>query len=221
MTIYYFALFKIYPTISLYLSSIKTGRLHIVSESEDILINKCIEWDGAAQNRLYNLYASKMFAVCFRYSRNKEEAEDILQEGFIKVFDNLNKFRKEGSLEGWIRRIMYHTAIQKYRQRKIDNQTIRMEEVHVNSINYSTNDVLSQIGVKELMQVIQKLPPRYQMVFNLYVFEGLKHREIAEELGITEGTSKSNLSDARVILQREINKTLVRTDQGIVRDGRK
>jgi len=149
-----------------------------------------------------------MFAVCFRYARNREEAEDILHEGFMKVFENINKFRKEGSLEGWIRKIMYNTAILKFRQRKAVENTVSIESAQVNLSQHSTNDILSQIGTKELIKMIQNLPPRYQMVFNLYVFEGLKHREIAEQLGVTEGTSKSNLSDARAILQREINKTL-------------
>ena len=159
-----------------------------------------------------------MFAVCLRYAQNREEAEDILHEGFMKVFENIDKFRKEGSLEGWIRKIIYNTAIQKYRQRKLDNQTIRMEDYHTNNINHSSNDILSQIGVKELLLMIQKLPPKYKMVFNLYVFEGLKHREIADKLGVTEGTSKSNLSDARTILQREINKTLKHTAQATRED---
>jgi RNA polymerase sigma factor (sigma-70 family) len=179
-----------------------------VDEKEDILIRKCIDWDRTAQNKLYDLYSSKMFAVCLRYARNREEAEDILHEGFMKVFDNIGKFRKEGSLEGWIRKIMYNTAIHKFRQRKEVENTISIDNSNLNLANYSSNETLSQIGTKELIAMIQKLPPRYRMVFNLYVFEGLKHREIAEQLGVTEGTSKSNLSDARAILQREINKTL-------------
>ncbi len=173
-----------------------------------MLITRCIEWDSNAQNRLYQLYSSKMFAVCFRYSRNREEAEDILHEGFMKVFENIDKFRKEGSLEGWIRKIMYNTAIHKFRQRKQVENTVSIDSNHINLTEHSSNDVLSQLGTKELIAMIQNLPPRYQLVFNLYVFEGLKHREIAEKLGITEGTSKSNLSDARTILQREINKSM-------------
>jgi RNA polymerase sigma-70 factor (ECF subfamily) len=179
-----------------------------VNEREDILIKKCIEWDASAQNRLYELYASKMFGLCLRYARNREEAEDILHEGFMKVFENINKFRSEGSLEGWIRKIMYHTAIQKFRQRKEVENTVSIDSSTLNLAAHSSNDILSRIGVKELIGLIQNLPPRYRMVFNLYVFEGLKHREISEKLGITEGTSKSNLSDARTILQREINKSL-------------
>ncbi len=180
-----------------------------MDEKEDILIKECIEWDRSAQNRLYDLFASKMFAVCLRYAKNREEAEDILHEGFMKVFENIDKFRKEGSLEGWIRKIMYNTAIHKFRQRKEVDNTISIDNNHINLTSYSSDETLSNIGTKELISLIQKLPPRYRMVFNLYVFEGLKHREIAEQLGVTEGTSKSNLSDARTILQREINKTLV------------
>lgn len=178
-----------------------------MQENEDILIKKCIEWDRSAQNTLYDLYSSKMFAVCYRYAKNREEAEDILHEGFMKVFENIDKFRKEGSLEGWIRKIMYNTAIHKFRQRKPVENTLSIDSNHLNLSSHSANDTFSNIGTKELISLIQKLPPRYQMVFNLYVFEGLKHREIAEKLGVTEGTSKSNLSDARTILQREINKT--------------
>lgn len=152
-----------------------------------------------------------MFAVCCRYARNREEAEDILQEGFMKVFENIEKFRQEGSLEGWIRKIMYHTAIYKFRQRKLVENTVSFDSNNVNLSNHSNNDTFSQIATKELLKMIQNLPPRYQMVFNLYVFEGLKHREIAEKLGVTEGTSKSNLSDARAILQKEINKTHLHT----------
>jgi RNA polymerase sigma factor (sigma-70 family) len=179
-----------------------------VLESEDILIDKCIKWEQSAQNRLYELYASKMFAVCFRYAKSREEAEDILHEGFMKVFENIGKFRKEGSLEGWIRRIMYHTAIQKFRQRKDVDNAISIDNNNLNLAHHSSEDILSNIQAKELLKLIQELPPRYQMVFNLYVFEGLKHREIAEQLGVTEGTSKSNLSDARTILQKKIQKTL-------------
>jgi len=156
---------------------------------------------------LYKQFASKMFSVCFRYARNREEAEDILQEGFMKVFEKLHTFKKEGSLEGWIRRIMVNTAIQKYRENKPSEGVImNLESYPENVSNPSAEDAISRMEAKELIQMIQKLTPAYQMVFNLYVFEGLKHREIAERLGISEGTSKSNLADARTILKREINK---------------
>jgi RNA polymerase sigma factor (sigma-70 family) len=149
-----------------------------------------------------------MFAVCFRYAKSREEAEDILQEGFVKVFENIGKFRKEGSLEGWIRRIMYHTAIQKFREKKEVDNAISLDSTNLNLTQQSSEDILGNIQVKELLKLIQELPNRYRLVFNLYVFEGLKHREIAEQLGITEGTSKSNLSDARAILQKKIQNSL-------------
>jgi RNA polymerase sigma factor (sigma-70 family) len=179
-----------------------------VQESENILIEECIKWDPSAQGRLYKLYSSKMFAVCFRYAKSREEAEDILQEGFVKVFENIGKFRKEGSLEGWIRRIMYHTAIQKFREKKEVDNAISLDSTNLNLTQQSSEDILGNIQVKELLKLIQELPNRYRLVFNLYVFEGLKHREIAEQLGITEGTSKSNLSDARAILQKKIQNSL-------------
>ena len=179
----------------------------IVEDNEDELIKKCVEWDQRAQNMLYKRFAAKMFSVCFRYSRNREEAEDILQEGFMKVFEKIHTFKSEGSLEGWIRRIMVNTAIQKYREKKSSAGLIVSIETYPENMNLtSSDDAISKMGANELIQMIQKLTPAYQMVFNLYVFEGLKHREIAERLGISEGTSKSNLADARTMLKKEINK---------------
>ena len=176
--------------------------------AENALIKKCIEWDRNAQNTLYKMFASKMFAVCMRYSSNREEAEDTLQEAFMKVFENISKFKGTGSLEGWIRRIMVNEALQKFRSSKQEKLSVSINENHELPIMYSDNEILSRIGAKELMAMIQNLSPSYRMVFNLYVFEGYKHKEIAEQLGISEGTSKSNLSDARTILQRAINQSL-------------
>jgi RNA polymerase sigma factor (sigma-70 family) len=174
-------------------------------ENLDVLIDACVAGDRIGQNRLYKQFATQMLGVCFRYSRSRQEAEDTLLEGFMKVFENLRQFRKEGSLEGWIRRIMVNTALEKYRKNQKERNVIPIDEVR--EIAGNREEVLSEIGVKELNRMIQKLPPCCQMVFNLYVFEGLKHREIAAELGISEGTSKSNLFDARAILQREVLKS--------------
>ncbi|HXB41542.1 MAG TPA: RNA polymerase sigma factor [Bacteroidia bacterium] len=167
------------------------------------LIKKCIEGDRRAENELYTLFSAKMYAICYRYSKNKEEAKDILHEGFLKVFENLKNFKNEGALEGWIRRIMVNTAIYKYRQRSKLYPIISIDNIRV--LHHSDEDIISRINAKELICMIQKLPPAYQMVFNLYVFEGYKHKEIAEELGISEGTSKSNFFEARAILQQAIN----------------
>ena len=139
-------------------------------ESEQILIRKCVEWDIHAQNRLYDLYCAKMFAVCFKYSRSREDAEDTFHEGFMKVFENLKHFKSEGSLEGWIRRIMVNTAIEKYRKNSRLFVVVNIDDNEEFLNHYSTNDILSQMEADDLMRLIQNLPPAYKMVFNLYVF---------------------------------------------------
>ncbi len=172
----------------------------------DTLIKGCLEKDRQAQNGLYKLFSGKMLNLCFRYSRSREEAEDTLVEGFMKVFENMHQFKKKGSLEGWIRRIMVNTAIEKYRRANKLYRTVQLNEVR--EVDFSAESILNEIHVKDLISLIQKLPSGYQIVFNLYVFEGLKHKEIAEKLGISEGTSKSNLFDARAILQKGIANSL-------------
>ena len=181
------------------------SRANIVADNEETLINQCIGWDKRAQSMLYRQHSAKMFSVCLRYARNREEAEDVLQEGFMKVFEKIHTFKHQGSLEGWIRRIMVNTAIQKYREGKAASGLVVNVEYYPDH-DMSSGNALDAIGAKELLALIQRLTPAYQMVFNLYVFEGLKHREIAEQLGISEGTSKSNLADARTILKKELQK---------------
>lgn len=166
------------------------------------LIRSCLDEDRHAQKRLYELYAPKMFGVCLRYARNREEAEDIMQEGFLQVFKSLQNFKFSGSFEGWIRKIMVYSAIAKYRGKSKLHSVLTIENENI--IAYENEDILSRLGKKELLQMVQDLPPAYRMVFNLYVFEGLKHREIAQQLDISEGTSKSNLHDAKLILQRAV-----------------
>ena len=177
----------------------------MTEEREDNLIRRCIEWDRQAQNALYKKYCAKMFTVCFQYSKSREEAEDTFHEGFMKVFENLKHFANAGSLEGWIRRIMVNTAIEKYRKNSRLFLVVNIDDNKEFLNHYSTDDILSQIEADDLMRLIQNLPPVYKMVFNLFVFEGLKHKEIAAQLGITEGTSKSNLYEAKAILQKQIN----------------
>ncbi len=172
--------------------------------TETGLIDGCIKDDRGCQNMLYKLFAPKMMTVCFRYSRNREDAEDTLTEGFMKVFENISKFRKEGSFEGWIRTIMVNTAIAKFKNSHQLSLVINLDDNHTNLA--SGDDIISNMTAKELMELIQQLPPAYQMVFNLYSFEGMKHKEIAEQLGISEGTSKSNLSDARNFLKRKLER---------------
>ena len=178
----------------------------VLLEKETELIQSCIEGNRHSQSQLYKLFAPKMFAVCLRYSKNREEAEEILQEGFVQVFKSLKTFRHEGSFEGWIRRIMIHCSIKHFRSKAKIHAVINIDSVYLNQIG--NEDIIAGLGKKELLKMVQALPPMYRLVFNLYVFEGLKHREIAEQLGISEGTSKSNLFDAKAILQRAVTNSL-------------
>lgn len=158
------------------------------------LIKKCLLEDRVAQLAFYKQFAGKMFAICLRYSKNREDAEDILQEGFIKVYNNLKNFKAEGSLEGWVKRIMINTALLHYRKNlKYEKNT----ELEAAEWETQSSDVISLLSVKELMKHIQQLPDGYRMVFNLYALEGYQHKEIGDMLGINEGTSKSQLARAR------------------------
>lgn len=165
------------------------------------IIKKCSSGDVRAQAKLYELFAPKMFGVCLRYSKDNTEAEDNLQEGFVKVLTYISKFRHEGSFEGWMRRIMVNVSIAKYRKQHL---MYPVENVEVyETANYS-NEILDKISAQELIELIQKLSPRYRMVFNLYVLEGMNHKEVSKEMNISVGTSKSNLARARDILQRKV-----------------
>ncbi len=167
----------------------------------DDYIRKCIKGDQRAQTELYKRYASKMFGVCLRYSRDSSEAEDNLQEGFIRVFTKISQYGFKGSFEGWMRRIMVNTALEKFRKK---NQLFPVEDMVIYEKISLTDDTISAISADDLLKMIQKLPPRYRMVFNLYVIEGYSHQEIADMMNISEGTSKSNLSRARIILQKRV-----------------
>jgi RNA polymerase sigma factor (sigma-70 family) len=177
------------------------------------LIQLCIKGERNSQRQFYELLAPKMFTVCLRYSCNREEAEDTLQEGFMKVFENLQQFRFTGSFEGWVRKIMVNCALQKFRNKPQMHAIINIDDSKAEFTN--TENISAQLGSKELLKLIQLLTPAYRMVFNLYVFEGMKHREIATLLGISEGTSKSNLSDARRILQKAVTTSSLIAKQNI------
>lgn len=170
--------------------------------TEHLLIKGCIAGDRACQAKLYDLYAPQMLGVCMRYSKNREEAEEGLSEGFLRVFTYIKKFRGEGSFEGWIRRIMVNCALSRYRKKSQLQPVIRLDISGYDSAG--DIDIASNMDAKELISLVQSLPAGYRMVFNLHVFEGYKHREIAEALGISEGTSKSNLADARTWLQKAL-----------------
>jgi len=154
---------------------------------------------------LYRRFSPRMYAVCLRYAGNPEEAEDILQEGFIKIFKKLGSFRSEGSFEGWIRRIFVNTAIEHFRRKRYLQPVTEKEE---NSVEGSYLSVLDNLAERDIMKLIQQLSPGYRTVFNMYVVEGYTHKEIGDMLGISEGTSKSQLSRAKVILQQMVKKYL-------------
>ncbi|MDQ2719565.1 MAG: RNA polymerase sigma factor [Bacteroidota bacterium] len=170
------------------------------------LIEGCLRGDRHSQSLLYNLLSKKMFVICLRYCKNPEEAEEILQEGFMKVFEFIHQYKSTGSFEGWMRKIMVNCALQKYRSKSQLHALVQIDNTTLDHIG--NENIISQINTKELLSMVQQLPPAYRMVFNLYVFEGMKHREIAKHLNIAEGTSKSNLSDARSILRKAINISL-------------
>jgi RNA polymerase sigma-70 factor (ECF subfamily) len=141
-----------------------------------------------------------------RYAKNREEAEEIMQEGFVQVFKSLHNFKYAGSFEGWIRKIMVYCSIQHYRAKSKMYPVVNIDSTQTEYI--CKEDIIARIQKKELLEMVQALPPAYRMVFNLYVFEGMKHREIAGQLGISEGTSKSNFFDAKKILQTSVNNSL-------------
>jgi RNA polymerase sigma factor (sigma-70 family) len=165
---------------------------------EERLIEGCIAGKRDMQRLLYDLYSKKMMVVCLRYAPTTFEAEDIMQDAFIKVFNHIQNFKKDCPLEFWIRRIMVNTALKHLRSKQLLTVSHEAEEV----ANISSGDMnLSGYTMDELLGMIQSLAPRYRMVFNLYAIEGYNHKEIGEMLGISEGTSKSQYSRARAILQ--------------------
>lgn len=176
---------------------------HHLPEDLQPLIAGCMQGNRCAQAQLYNLFCRKMMGVCMWYAKNKEEAEEILQDGFVRVFTYLGTYTGEGSLEGWIRKIMVNAALLKFRNKKNNLRITTEYNAHVHDVSESAS-FFSNYDEKELLKLVQSLSPVYRMVFSLHVLEGYKHKEIAKQLGISEGTSKSNLADARIILQRKV-----------------
>ncbi len=166
------------------------------------LIHKCQDEDSIAQKQLYKKYAPWLFGICLQYCKNQTDAEDNLQEGFIKIFKHIKKFRFDGSFEGWMRRIMVNTIIESFRKKK----ALRFEESvdDFPEVIEDQSDHHTSFNTKILLNTIEQLPPQYKLVFNLYALEGLSHQEISEILDISVGTSKSNLSRARKILKEKL-----------------
>lgn len=152
---------------------------------------------------LYEQFSGQMFGVCLRYSGSAEDAQDVLHEGFLKIFEKIKQYKFKGSFEGWVRKIMVNTALEKFRNQY---KVISIQDNAYEFNSRSSEDLTDNMTAKELMALIQDLSPQYRTVFNLYAIEGYSHKEIGDLLNISEGTSKSNLSRARTILQEKVNK---------------
>jgi RNA polymerase sigma factor (sigma-70 family) len=170
--------------------------------TERELIKGCLAGERRCQETLYSRYARRMYAVCLRYARHELEAQDLMQEGFIRVFEKLKDFRMDGSFEGWIRRIMVHTSINQYRKKSFQQERFGLERIPDGIVESSA---VGDLGEQELLAMVASLPDGYRMVFNLYAIEGYDHAEIAEMLGCGESTSRSQLAKARRLLQLKIN----------------
>lgn len=167
---------------------------------DEELIRSCLSGDRNAQKGLFDKYTRRMMGICMRYAQSREEAEDMLQEGWIKVFRNLHSFRFEGSAEGWIKRIMVNTCLEILRKNKKMSNQVEIEDVYESV--YTEINTADTMSAKELLKLIHKLPAGYRTVFNLFAIEGYSHKEIAAMLSITENTSKSQYSRARMHLQK-------------------
>lgn len=163
------------------------------------LIKQCANNDRKAQKEIYQLFAGKLYSICLKYSKNKQEAQDNFQDGFVTIFEKIGQFKFNGSFEGWMKRVMVNTVLLKYRNKTVLN--IITDEI--------PDEVIVDIDEEEvsldfLLSLIQSLPDRYRMVFSLYVLDGYSHKEISKMMQIAEGTSKSNLARARAILKQRI-----------------
>lgn len=167
--------------------------------SLDQLIQNCKKNDTQAQSELYKLFSSKLFALCLKYSRNRAEAEDNLQDAFMTIFKKISQYQNKGSLEGWLKRITVNTALQRYRSKGVFD-IINEEQIEDVVIEVENDD----IDIDFLLNSIQELPDRYRLVFNLYALDGYSHKEIGQMLDISTGTTKSNLARARMILKDKV-----------------
>lgn len=168
---------------------------------EQYLISECGKQNRLAQKYLYEKYYSRMYVLCVRYMKNRDEAEDVLQDGFVTVFSKIGSYSGEGSFEGWMRKVFVNTALMKLRKKDFLKDSVDVAEVK--NVSFEAG-ILETMGGKEIMQLISTMPPGFRTVFNMNIIEGYSHKEIAEALGISEGTSRSQLKRARIWLQERI-----------------
>lgn len=169
---------------------------------EQTIITECLKGNAIAQRKLFDLFAPKMMGVCLRYMKSQDEAEDVLQDGFVKVFNKLEAFENNGSLEGWIRRIIVNTALDQIRKNSkfansmdVDDYSYKLE---------SSDFTFESLAAEDLLKIINEMPEGYKIVFNMFAVEGYSHKEIADTLGVTENTSKSQYSRARAYLREKL-----------------
>jgi RNA polymerase sigma-70 factor (ECF subfamily) len=167
--------------------------------TEEAILQGCLKNNPTAQKALYEKFSAKMLSVCYRYGHNREDAEDMLQEGFIKVFAQMHTFQNRGSFEGWVRRIMIHTCINNLKKNKRFNESVDL--IHATSIQVKEESIPSIIQAKQVIECIRLLPIGYRTVLNLYAIEGFAHREIGEMLDIEESTSRSQYTRAKAMLE--------------------
>ncbi len=172
--------------------------------TDELLVNGCLREDSRYQQALYDKYKVEMFLLCMRYAKGRAEAEDFLQDGFMQVFRDLRQFdANKGSLQGWVRKVLVNKILQQLRKKKL--QFVCADVSDYSNQLPNNEDILSMLSAKEIVQLIQRLPEGYRVVFNLFMVEGYSHQEIAEQLGVSENTSKSQLHKARHALQRSVN----------------
>lgn len=170
------------------------------------IIEGCVRMDRKAQKMLYDKYASSFLGICMRYASNRAEAEDVLQDGFVKIFLNIKQYNGTGSFEGWMKRVLVNTAISNYRANLKHYYHLDVDEIKRTEIDESTIET-SEFSRDDLFKIINSLPDGFKMIFNLYAIEGYKHKEIAEMLNIDIGTSKSQYSRAKVLIQKKLAET--------------
>ena len=172
--------------------------------NEQQLINGCIKGDRLAQKELYDKYSRKMMGVCLRYVNDRETARDILQEGFVKLFNNVDSYSQEGPFEAWMRKVFVNSALEYLRRMDILKEAVSLDQV-AEASSYS-HSALAELEAQELLKIVQDLPAGFRTVFNLFAIEGYSHKEISDMLGITESTSRSQYTRARQLLQKKVGK---------------
>ena len=180
--------------------------------SEAELIQRCKENDRAAQQVIFKKYSSKMLGICLRYSKNMEDAKDIMHDGFVKVFTTISKFRSDSALETWMTRIFINTSISHLREKSKKYNHLSIDDAYTELAEEQTSDeeksAVEKMDKEDALALVRKLPEKYQLIINMYAVEGMSHKDIAKTLGVSEGTSKSQLSRARKMLSemfKEIN----------------